>query len=105
VEEVDNLGQENQKMSHYMHQLHKQKQNQAKWLANRKLENAARAEKGQSLLSEEGDPTNPIFKPIPNHSKLESLLIRSQIGVYCDQINAFAGTSFSKLFLLGGVQK
>lgn len=104
VEEVDNLGQENQKMSHHMHQLHKQKQNQAKWLANRRLENAGRQERGQALLPEE-DPTNPIFKPIPNHSKLESLLIRSQISVYCDQINTFAGTSFSKLFLLGGVQK
>lgn len=33
--------------------------------------------------------------------RLDALLITAQIGSYCQEINNFAGQSFSKLFLAG----
>ena len=44
--------------------------------------------------------SNPLFKPIPQPSRLEALLIANQMQSYCQQINAFSGQSFAKLFLL-----
>mmetsp|Transcript_15756 Transcript_15756/g.17786 ORF Transcript_15756/g.17786 Transcript_15756/m.17786 type:complete len:391 (-) Transcript_15756:201-1373(-) len=105
VDEVDNLEAEQHKMQYHQRQIQKQQQQQQKWLQQRRMENKAREEAGEPLLPEEGDPNNPIFKPMQNPSKMESLLIRNQIGVYCDQVNTFAGASFSKLFLASGVQK
>uniref|UniRef100_A0A7S3LS17 Eukaryotic translation initiation factor 3 subunit H n=1 Tax=Aplanochytrium stocchinoi TaxID=215587 RepID=A0A7S3LS17_9STRA len=105
VDEVDNLEAEQHKMQYHQRQIQKQQQQQQKWLQQRRMENKAREEHGEPLLPEEGDPNNPIFKPMQNPSKLESLLIRNQIGVYCDQINQYSGASFSKLYLASGIQK
>ena len=49
---------------------------------------------------EEDLSTNPLFKPIPQPSRLESLLIMNQMQAYCEQINQFTGQSFAKLFLM-----
>ena len=83
--------------------LNKQRAGQAKWVAQRRAENKDRAERGEPALPEE-DPTNPLFQPAPMPSKLESLLIRNQIGVYCEQMNKFSGTSFNKMFLASALQ-
>lgn len=104
VDEVDNLEAEQHKMQYHQRQLHKQQQAQQKWLAQRRMENKAREFRGEPPLPEE-DPNNPIFKPLVNPSKLESLLIRNQIGIYCDQVNKFSGSTFSKLFLASAIQK
>ncbi|KAE8658416.1 Eukaryotic translation initiation factor 3 subunit H [Hibiscus syriacus] len=53
-----------------------------------KSENMARKAAGEEPLPEE-DPTNPIFKPIPEPSRLESFLITNQIANYCNQINGY----------------
>lgn len=37
--------------------------------------------------------------------RMESLLITNQIRTYCDQVDKFAGGSFGKLFLAGGLHK
>lgn len=37
--------------------------------------------------------------------RMESLLITNQIRSYCDQVDRFAGSGFSKLFLAGGLHK
>lgn len=52
-------------------------------------ENKARKAAGEEPLPEE-DPTNPIFKPIPEPSRLESFLVTNRIANYCNQINGYA---------------
>ena len=53
---------------------------------NYRAENMARKAAGEEPLPEE-DPSNPIFKPLPEPSRLESFLITNQISNYCNQIN------------------
>lgn len=43
---------------------------------------------GEEPLPEE-DPANPIFKPLPEPSRLDSYLITNQIANYCNQINGY----------------
>ena len=95
---VDDLGAEIHRLQNHGRYAFRQKQEQARWIAKRQEENKAREEAGEETLPEE-DPTNPIFKHYPEPSRLESLMISKQIGHYCQQINSFAGMSFSKLFL------
>ncbi|XP_077229253.1 eukaryotic translation initiation factor 3 subunit H-like [Tasmannia lanceolata] len=62
------------------------------------VENMARKAAGEEPLPEE-DPSNPIFKPVPKQSRLDSFLITNQIAKYCNQINGVAAQSFSRLYL------
>ena len=62
-----------------------------------------RERKGEEPRPEEDTSTNPLFKPIPAPSRLESLLIANQMQAYCQQINQFTGQSFAKLFLMQSV--
>ncbi|GBG29921.1 Eukaryotic translation initiation factor 3 subunit H [Hondaea fermentalgiana] len=78
---------------------------QIKWIQERRAENKAREERGEPLLPENGDPNNNIFKPQNSKSNLESLLILKQIGIYCEQVNKFSGSGFSKLYLSNAVQQ
>lgn len=48
----------------------------------------ARKAAGEEPLPEE-DPSNPIFKPLPEPSRLDSFLITNQISNYCNQINGY----------------
>jgi C-terminal region of eIF3h len=52
-------------------------------------ENMARKAAGEEPLPEE-DLANPIFKPIPEPSRLDSYLITNQISNYCNQINGYS---------------
>ena len=61
---------------------------------------SARRARGEEPLPEEDLSTNALFKPISKPSRLESLLITNQMSAYCQQINAFSGQSFAKLFLM-----
>lgn len=51
-------------------------------------ENMSRKAAGEEPLPEE-DPLNPVFKPIPEPSRLDSFLITNQIANYCNQINGY----------------
>ncbi|KAF2589588.1 hypothetical protein F2Q70_00041881 [Brassica cretica] len=62
------------------------------------LENSLAKSAGEEPLPEE-DPSNPIFKPIPEPSRLESFLITNQVSNFCGQINGVAGQNFSRLYL------
>ncbi|GAB2295653.1 Eukaryotic translation initiation factor 3 subunit H [Dionaea muscipula] len=46
----------------------------------------ARKAAGEEPLPEE-DPLNPIFKPLPEPSRLETFLLTNQLSNYCNQIN------------------
>lgn len=52
-------------------------------------ENVARRSSGEEPLPEE-DPNNPIFKTLPEPSRLDSYLITNQISHYCSQVNGYA---------------
>ncbi len=56
-------------------------------------ENAARKTAGEEPLPEE-DPSNPVFKPVPEPSRLDSFLITNQVANYCNQINGYVTKSY-----------
>jgi len=101
---VAELTEEQAKFQRYERDCVQQKQRRSNWLQERRLENAKRKEDGQEQLPE-NEPANPVFKKIPEPSRLQSLLVSKQIHTYCDQINRFAGNSFSKIFLAGSLHK
>ena len=104
IDELETLKQEQQNSVSYQKQLAKQKIQQEKWIAQRKQENELRAERGEEPLPLK-DPSQPFFKVIKDSSKLNSLLVRKQIDIYCEQINNWSSQSFEKLFLVGAVQQ
>jgi len=101
---MDDLGAEQSKFRYYQNNLQRQQVQQLAWLQKRRAENAARKKNAEELLPEE-DPSNPIFKPLTEPTRLDALLITNNINNYCKQVNQFSGNSFTKLFLFGGLQK
>ncbi|GJX56352.1 eukaryotic translation initiation factor 3 subunit H [Tanacetum coccineum] len=99
IECMDDLSVEQQKFQLYYRNLSRQQAQQQTWLQKRRSENMARKAAGEEPLPEE-DPSNPIFKPLPEPSRLDSFLITNQVSNYCSQINSVAGQSFSRLFLM-----
>ncbi|KAL1561354.1 Eukaryotic translation initiation factor 3 subunit H [Salvia divinorum] len=99
IECMDDLSMEQQKFQFYYRNLSRQEAQKQAWLQKRRAENVARKNAGEESLPEE-DPTNPIFKPIPEPSRLDSFLVTNQIANYCNQINGVAGQSFSRLYLM-----
>lgn len=87
-ESLDDLVAEQNKFQYYQKSLQKKA-----YLQKKKAEGGEEEDDAQAS------------KSVPQPSRLESLLITSQINKYCEQINKFAGTSFTKLFLYGGMQK
>jgi len=104
IECLDDLGVEQNKFQYHQRSVQRQQAQQAAWLQKRRAENVARKQNGEEALPET-DTSNPIFKPIQEPSRLESLLITNQINNYCKQINHFAGNSFTKIFLVGELHK
>mmetsp|Transcript_8380 Transcript_8380/g.9749 ORF Transcript_8380/g.9749 Transcript_8380/m.9749 type:complete len:345 (-) Transcript_8380:300-1334(-) len=102
IECLDDLASEQQRAVYYARSVARQQQQQAQWLQKRRQENFARRAAGEDPLPEE-DPTNPIFKPLAEPSKLDGLLITNQINNYCNQINGFSGQSLQKLYLMEGL--
>eukprot|EP00310_Coccolithus_braarudii_P012399 CAMPEP_0183352020 /NCGR_PEP_ID=MMETSP0164_2-20130417/26999_1 /TAXON_ID=221442 /ORGANISM="Coccolithus pelagicus ssp braarudi, Strain PLY182g" /LENGTH=333 /DNA_ID=CAMNT_0025524359 /DNA_START=62 /DNA_END=1063 /DNA_ORIENTATION=+ len=100
IECIDDLQQESNKLQHHERNVQRQKAAQQQYLQKKKMEALARASKGEEPLPEEDLSNNPMFKPIPQPSRLESLLITNQMQAYCRQINQFTGQSFTKLFLM-----
>ncbi|KAH0638289.1 hypothetical protein KY289_038204 [Solanum tuberosum] len=99
IECMDDLSMEQQKFQFYYRNLSRQQAQQQAWLQKRRTENMARKAAGEELLPEE-DPSNPVFKPLPEPSRLDSFLITNQISNYCNQINGVAGQSLSRLHLM-----
>ncbi|XP_024378109.1 eukaryotic translation initiation factor 3 subunit H isoform X1 [Physcomitrium patens] len=99
IECMDDLSMEQQKFQYYYRNLSRQQAQQQAWLQKRRTENAARRASGEEPLPEE-EPNNPVFKILPEPSRLDSYLITNQISNYCSQVNGFAGQSLSKLYLM-----
>uniref|UniRef100_A0A7S0X132 Eukaryotic translation initiation factor 3 subunit H n=1 Tax=Chlamydomonas leiostraca TaxID=1034604 RepID=A0A7S0X132_9CHLO len=99
---VDDMINEQQKVTMYHKNVARQAQQQAAWLAKRRQENQARRAAGEELLPEE-DPT--LFKPMPEPSLLDTYLITSQISTYADQLNLAATQTLEKLYVVESLQK
>lgn len=104
VECMDDLSYEAQRVNQHQRNLQRLQVQQAQWIQKRRQENLQRKAAGQEPLPEE-DPSNPIFKPVPEPSRLDSLLITNQIANYCSQINQFSSQSLNKLYLMQGIQR
>lgn len=102
VECVDDVVQEQQKVTMYHKNVAKQQQTYASWLQKRRQENTQRLQDNLEALPEE-DPT--LLKPIPEPSMLDNYLVTNQIATYCDQINFAASEAIQKLFLMESMQK
>ncbi|CAL9135198.1 unnamed protein product [Musa textilis] len=96
---MEDLSSEQNKFQYYYRSLSRQQAQQQAWLQKRRVENMARKAAGEEPLPEE-DPSNSIFKPIPEPSHLDSYLITNQISNYCNQINGVAGQNFSRLYIM-----
>ncbi|CAN6462767.1 unnamed protein product [Victoria cruziana] len=97
IECMDDLSMEQQKFQFYYRNLSRQQAQQQAWIQKRRAENMARKAAGEEPLPEE-DPSNPIFKPLPEPSRLDSFLITNQISNYCTQIHGYVeGFSYSFL--------
>ncbi|KAG6541880.1 hypothetical protein Mapa_016708 [Marchantia paleacea] len=104
IECMDDLGMEQQKFQYYYRNLSRQQGQQQAWLQKRRAENMARRASGEEPLPEE-DSNNPLFKPIPEPSRLDSYLITNQVNNYCSQINGFAAQSLSKIYLMDALHE
>ncbi|KAI4311707.1 hypothetical protein MLD38_036582 [Melastoma candidum] len=89
IECMVDMSAEQQKFQFYYRNLSRQQAQQQGWLQKRRAENMARKAAGEEPLPEE-DPLNPIFKPIPEPSRLDSFLITNQIANYCNQVNGIS---------------
>eukprot|EP00697_Spironema_sp_BW2_P002525 gnl/Spiro4/13346_TR7102_c0_g1_i1.p1 gnl/Spiro4/13346_TR7102_c0_g1~~gnl/Spiro4/13346_TR7102_c0_g1_i1.p1 ORF type:complete len:348 (+),score=105.41 gnl/Spiro4/13346_TR7102_c0_g1_i1:32-1045(+) len=86
IEELDNLGLEQTRFQQYQRAYNRQQQK-------------------RHSDADGPTPEDPHHKQIAEPSRLESLLITSQINSYCSQINQFSGHGIGKLFLLGSLHK
>eukprot|EP00211_Chloroparvula_japonica_P007624 CAMPEP_0119118976 /NCGR_PEP_ID=MMETSP1310-20130426/674_1 /TAXON_ID=464262 /ORGANISM="Genus nov. species nov., Strain RCC2339" /LENGTH=329 /DNA_ID=CAMNT_0007108385 /DNA_START=52 /DNA_END=1041 /DNA_ORIENTATION=+ len=105
IDESEELIGEHHKLQYYHRALQRQQQQQQKWIQQRKLENAKRRRNGESELPEKGDESDPLWKPIPPPSQLDSLLHQSQLGYFCDQTNQLVGASLNKHYMLSSLHK
>merc|ERR1719313_2996510 len=93
LDSLDYLSAEQHKLQYYERLAARQAQ-------KRKQENAGRKERGEELLPEEPAALKRVAMP----SQIDTLLLSNQIQTYCSQIQNFAGDSFGKVYLVGGVQ-
>jgi translation initiation factor 3 subunit H len=87
---MDDLSAESQKGVYHARAVARQQAQQAQWVQKRRAENSQRRASGQELLPEE-EPGNPVFKPLPEPSKLDAYLIINQMNNYCAQIEQHGG--------------
>jgi len=101
LDSLDYLSSEQQKMQYYERLAVRQAQQQKTFTEKRRQENVSRRERGEELLPEQ---EGPAFKRVQMPSQIDTLLLSNQIQTYCSQIQNFAGDSFGKVYLVGGVQ-
>jgi len=103
IDTIDDLTKEQANFNYYQRNLAKQQAQIHAYRAKRKQARQA----GEEEIPEEEDPTLAalLTKPLNQPDQLKTLLKTNQINNCCQQINQFSGQSFSKLFLLSGLNK
>jgi len=105
IDSIDDLAQESARFQYYQRALGRHSAQQSGILAKRKQENEQRRRQGLPPLSDDDLTNNPAFKPLPEPSRLESLLLNTQISNFCQQINQYCGQSFNKHFLINALRQ
>jgi len=100
IESIEQLSQESSRFQYHQRALSRQIAQQTAFLQKRKQENEQRKRQGQAQLTDDEMANNPLFKPLPEPARFDSLLITSQIGNYTNEISNFCGQSFNNHFLL-----
>ncbi|CAG8528033.1 6058_t:CDS:2 [Ambispora gerdemannii] len=103
LEAVEEYGQEQSNLAFWQRSYAREQSKLQQYLQKRKQENQTRQAAGLEPLPEED--ISKLFKLPPEPSKLDSLLITSQINNYCKQLNQYAGPTLGKLFVVGELQK
>ena len=101
VSGIEKLTEEQAKFQRYERDVTRQKQQRSNWLQERRIKNAQRKEEGLEPLPE-FEHDHPVFRTIPEPSRLDSLLVAKQIRSY--YIIDHGSCGFSKQFF-GGLQK
>lgn len=96
--DIDSLEIETKKLANYNRNVAKAAYMQSQQLAKRRAENALRKERGEEEIPED-DIVNSLKSVVQEPPRLDSLLISSQVGAHCTQLNQFAGIGFTRLFL------
>merc|ERR1711976_328585 len=102
IDSVDDLSQDANKYFNFQRQQARQNQAKQQYIQKRQQENQQRVARGEQPLPDED--LSKIFKPMQPPSRLDSLLLSSQITNYVGQINDFATQSFGKLFMADALQ-
>ncbi len=101
IQEISSLQAKQREIQDYQKEYARKRQGYEKWIAQRRAENAIRKERGEPLLSDI-DGSTPV--PPKGPSRIESTIIRKQIGAYCDQTNKYVGSGLTKLYLYNSIQ-
>jgi len=102
IDSIEDLAQESARFQYYQRASGRHSAQQSAALAKRKAENENRRRQGLPPLSED-DVTSA--KPLPEPSRLDSLLYNTQISNFCQQINQYCGQSFNKHFLINALRQ
>lgn len=71
-----------------------------------RLENESRREAGQDLLPEDADESLfTVGRGATHPSRLESIIVSNHLSGFADKINEMSMSSFSKLFIMDGLQR
>lgn len=102
LDRVSELAAMQRETSYWEKEIHRKRSQQQMAAEARALQNKERIKAGEEPYPEE-EPRS--LEGIAKVDRLDTLLLTAQVGKYCDQINRFAGQSFSKLFLAGSLHK
>jgi len=105
IDSIDDLSQESGRFQYYQRALGRHTAMQSSLLAKRKQENENRRRQGLHPLSDDDITSGTAFKPLPEPSRLESLLFSTQISNFCSQINQYCGASFNKHFMINSMRQ
>jgi len=102
MEGADDLVQDAQKLHNFQRNNSRQLQQIEAHKAKRAAENEQRIKRGEQPLPDED--LSKIFRSILPPSRLENVLVNSQIDYFCKQLNEFSSQSFTKFYLAEAIQ-
>lgn len=100
---IEDLREESFKMQRYQQDMLRIEKERQQFRLRRRDENETRAAEGLEPLPEE-DPSLPLFRPLAAPSRLDNLLISSQLSQHIQQTNTLAADSLNKLYVAQALQ-
>jgi len=97
---LDDYANEQGRFQFYQRLVGRVKAQQATYLAKRASDQEAREAAGKDPLPEEDLTKNPLWKPVPKPSRLESVLLSNQIEHYTKEVESNTTQGFNKLYIV-----